>query len=92
MALGAIDVMKEYNVDPGDDVLIVSVDAVPDIFLAMMNGDSNATVELSPYMAAPAFTAIEDYLNGLEVPSAIPVLGHLYLPDTAEEEYARRAG
>ncbi|HRF98797.1 MAG TPA: ABC transporter substrate-binding protein, partial [Aggregatilineales bacterium] len=37
MAIGAIEAMKEYDVDPGDDVLLVSVDAIPDIFFAMMN-------------------------------------------------------
>jgi galactofuranose transport system substrate-binding protein len=90
MAIGAIEAMKEYGIDPGDDILIVSVDAVPDIFKAMMDGDTNATVELSPYMAAPAFQAIEDHFAGLEVPAHIPVLGDLYLPETAAEEYARR--
>ena len=92
MAIGAIEAMKEYGVDPGDDIFIVSVDAIPDIFLAMMAGDTNATVELSPYMAAPAFSAIEAHLAGETVPSLIPVLGNLYLPDTAAEEYERRAG
>lgn len=90
MALGAVEAMKENGVDPADDIFIVSVDAIADIFKAMMDGDTNATVELSPYMAAPAFQAIEDHFAGLEVPAHIPVLGDLYLPDTAAEEYARR--
>lgn len=90
MAIGAAEAMKAYGVDPGDDIFIVSVDAVPDIFQAMMNGDTNATVELSPDMAAPAFQAIEDHFAGLDVPGHIPVLGNLYLPETAAEEYARR--
>ena len=51
MAIGAIEAIKEAGLDPGDDILIVSVDAIPDIFKAMMDGDANATVELSPYMA-----------------------------------------
>ena len=90
MAIGAIEAMKEYDVDPGDDVLLVSVDAIPDIFFAMMNGDANATVELSPMMASPAFDAIEGYLNGETIPALIPVFGRLYLPNTAAEEYERR--
>lgn len=91
MAIGAAEAMKAYGVDPGDDIFIVSVDAVPDIFKAMMDGDANATVELSPYMAGPAFQAIEDYFAGLDVPAHIPVLGDLFLPETAAEEYARRS-
>src|SRR5690554_265359 len=90
MAIGAIEAIKAAGLDPGDDILIVSVDAIPDIFLAMMNGDANATVELSPYMAGPAFDAIEAYLSGEPVPKWIPVNAGIYLPDTAAEEYARR--
>lgn len=91
MAIGAVEAMKAFGVDPGDDILIVSVDAVPDIFLAMMNGDTNASVELSPYMAAPAFDAIAAHLAGEAVPGFIAVPGGIFLPDTAAEEYARRA-
>jgi simple sugar transport system substrate-binding protein len=92
MAIGAIQAMKEFGIDPGDDILIISVDAIPDIFQSMMDGDTNATVELSPYMAAPAFDAIEAYLAGEELPAWIPVQGGIYFPDTAAEEYARRTG
>lgn len=90
MAIGAIEAIKEAGMDPGDEILIVSVDAIPDIFLAMMNGDTNATVELSPYMAGPAFDAITAYLDGQSVPKWIPVKAGIYFPDTAAEEYARR--
>ena len=90
MAIGAIEAIKEAGLDPGNDILIVSVDAIPDIFLAMMNGDTNATVELSPYMAGPAFDAIAAYFNGEAVPKWIPVNAGIYFPDTAAEEYARR--
>ena len=90
MALGAVEAMKEFGIDPGDDVYIVSVDAITDIFPALTDGDTNASVELSPYMAAPAFDAIEAYLSGQEVPTWIPVQGNIYTPDNAAEEYARR--
>lgn len=90
MAIGAIQAIKDAGLDPGDDILIVSVDAIPDIFQAMMAGDANATVELSPYMAGPAFDAIVAYLNGEQVPRWIPVTGRIYFPDTAAVEYERR--
>ncbi len=92
MAIGAIEAMKEVGVDPGDDILIVSVDAIPDIFIAMANGDANATVELSPDMGGPAFDAIIAYLRGESIPKWIPVTGNIYLPDTAVSEYERRTG
>jgi len=91
MAIGAIEAIKEAGLDPSEDILIISVDAIPDIFKAMLDGDANATVELSPYMAGPAFDAIVAHLNGESVPKWIPVTGGIYFPDTAAEEYAKRA-
>ena len=32
MAIGAIEAIKEAGLDPGTDIKIVSVDAIPDIF------------------------------------------------------------
>ncbi len=90
MAIGAIQAIKDAGFDPGTDILIVSVDAIPDIFLAMMNGDANATIELNPNMGGPAFDAIEAHFQGEEIPRWIPVTGSIYLPDTAAEEYTKR--
>jgi len=91
MAIGAALAISEAGLDPGDDILIVSVDAVPDIFKAMMDGDTNATVELSPDMGGPAFDALEAYLGGdRDIPKLITVNGDLYTQATAEAEYRRR--
>jgi simple sugar transport system substrate-binding protein len=93
MAIGAVLAIREAGLDPGDDILIVSVDAVPDIFKAMMDGDTNATVELSPHMGGPAFDAIISYLNGAAPgPKLVTINGDLYTQDTAAAEYARRTG
>jgi simple sugar transport system substrate-binding protein len=92
MLIGAIEAMKEAGVDPGQDILAVSVDAVPDIFKAMMEGDANATVELSPNMGVQAYAAVASYLAGEEVPKLINVPGGMYFPDTAAAEYAARSG
>lgn len=90
MAIGAIEAIKDAGYDPGDDIFIVSVDAIADIFLAMMNNDTNATVELNPNMGAPALDAILAYRQGQDIPKWIPVTGVLYFPEDAEEEYAKR--
>lgn len=92
MLIGAIEAMKEAGIDPAQDIITISVDAVPDIFKAMMEGDANATVELSPNMGVQAYAAIKAYLAGEEVPSRIVVPGAMYFPDTAAEEYAVRSG
>jgi len=92
MLIGAIQAMKEAGIDPADDILTISIDAVPDIFKAMMDGDANATVELSPNMGGPAFDAIVAYLNGEDVPRQVTTHSPIYFPDTAAEEYAQRSG
>lgn len=92
MAIGAALAIREAGKDPGEDILIVSVDAIPDIFKAMMDGDTNATVELSPDMGTPGFDVIERYMNGeREFPKLISVNGELYTRETAAEEYRRRS-
>jgi len=78
MAIGAIEAIKEAGLQPGKDILIVSVDAIPDIFDALDAGETNATVELSPYMGGAAFDAVVATLNGEELPKHIAVPGGLY--------------
>ena len=69
MAVGAIQAIKEAGLKPGTDIKIVSIDAVPDIFKAMADGEANATVELTPDMAGPAFDALEAYLKDKKAPA-----------------------
>lgn len=78
MAIGAIEAIKEAGLVPGTDILVVSVDAIPDIFDSLDAGEANATVELSPFMGGPAFDAVVAHLNGEELPKWIPVPGKLY--------------
>lgn len=92
MALGAIQAIKEAGIAPGEDILIVSIDAVPDIFTAMANGEANATVELTPNMAGPAFDALEAYFaDGTVPPKFIQTESRLYTQDDDPmAEYERR--
>jgi len=78
MAIGAIEAIKEAGLVPGTDILVLSVDAIPDIFDSLDAGEANATVELSPFMGGPAFDAVVAYLNGEELPKWVPVAGKLY--------------
>jgi simple sugar transport system substrate-binding protein len=84
MAIGAIEAIKEAGIVPGEDILVLSVDAIPDIFNSLDAGEANATVELSPFMGGPAFDAVVSFLNGEELPKWIPVGGGLY---TSREAY-----
>ncbi|MBV1908420.1 MAG: ABC transporter substrate-binding protein [Kangiellaceae bacterium] len=90
MALGAIQAIKEAGLKPGTDILVVAVDGVPDYFKAMVDGDANATVELSPHLGAPSFDAISAHLNGQKVDKLISTTGELFTQETAEAEYKKR--
>lgn len=91
MALGAVQAIKEAGLKPGKDILIVSVDGVPDYLKAMADGDVNATVELSPYLGGPAFDAIDAYLKGnKEQPKLISTTGDVFTQETAAAEYEKR--
>jgi len=79
MMVGAIQAMKEAGLKPGKDILTASIDAVPDIFKAMAAGEANATVELTPNMAGPAFDAIVAYkAKGTVPPKWIQTESKLY--------------
>lgn len=94
MAVGAIQAIKDAGLKPGSDILVVSIDAVPDIFSAMAAGEANATVELTPNMAGPAFDALEAYLKDGKAPEKFIITeSKLYTPaDNPQGEYDARKG
>jgi galactofuranose transport system substrate-binding protein len=79
MMVGAIQAIKEAGLKPGQEILTVSIDAVPDIFKAMAAGEADATIELTPNMAGPAFDAIIAYkTKGTMPPKWIQTESRLY--------------
>jgi galactofuranose transport system substrate-binding protein len=94
MAVGAIQAIKDAGLKPGTDILVVSIDAVPDIFAAMVAGEANATVELTPNMAGPAFDALDAFLkDGKQPEKFIITESKLYTPaDNPQGEYDNRKG
>jgi len=93
MALGAIQAIKEAGLNPGKDILVVSVDAVDDIFTALKAGDVNASVEMSPHLGGPAFDVIEQYRNGKrDFEKWIVMDGEVFTQENYEAEYKERMG
>ena len=94
MAVGAIQAIKDAGLKPGTDIKVLSIDAVPDIFAAMVTGEANATVELTPNMAGPAFEALDAYLSAGTMPEKFIITeSKLYTPaDDPQGEYDRRKG
>lgn len=69
MQLGAIQAMKEAGLNPGKDVLMVSVDYVPAMKKALAAGEANASVELRSAIGQYIYPVILDYLKA---PSDLP--------------------
>jgi galactofuranose transport system substrate-binding protein len=94
MAVGGIQAIKDAGLKPGTDILVVSIDAVPDIFKAMVDGEANATVELTPNMAGPAFDVLDAYMKDKKQPEKFIITeSKLYTPaDDPQGEYDRRKG
>ena len=83
--------IKEAGLKPGKDILTGSIDGVPDIYKAMIDGEANASVELTPNMAGPAFDALEKYKKDGTLPEKVTITkSTLYLPDTAKEELEKK--
>ena len=94
MAVGAIQAIKDAGLKPGTDVKVVSIDGVPDIFAAMVAGEANASVELTPNMAGPAFDALAAFKKDGTVPAKFIITeSKLFTPkDNPQGEYDTRKG
>jgi simple sugar transport system substrate-binding protein len=84
MALGAIQAIQEKGLQPGKDIVLISIDAVRGAFEAMKEGKLNATVECSPQLGPLTFDMVEKVLAGQKVPHYLQVKDRLFEPADAE--------
>ena len=85
MAIGAIQAIEEYGLKPGEDIKIVSVDAVRGAFEAMIAGKLNATIECNPLLGPQFFDMALKVVNGEDVPKWVPSEESVFFPDNAAE-------
>jgi len=85
MAIGAIQAIEEYGLKPGEDIKIVSIDAVRGAFEAMIDGKLNVTVECNPLLGPQFYELALRAVNGEELPEWVPSEESVYYPDNAEE-------
>lgn len=85
MALGAIQAIEEYGLQPGKDIIIVSIDAVRGAFEAMVDGKLNCTVECSPLLGPQLFDAVEALVAGNSLPQRIVTNEGVFPAETAAE-------
>ncbi len=71
MALGAIAALKAANMNPGRDVMVVSIDGQKSALQAIIAGEMNATVECNPRFGPIAFDTLEKFMKGEKPPAQI---------------------
>jgi simple sugar transport system substrate-binding protein len=85
MALGAIDAIDAAGLVPGDDIRIVSIDAVKDGMLALIDGKINFIVECNPLLGELAAGLVKDVLAGDSVEKKVYVEDQSFTPEQAAE-------
>jgi ribose transport system substrate-binding protein len=85
MALGAIQALKDANMNPGKDVIVVSVDGEKAALQAIGQGTMNVSVECNPRFGPIAFDTLEKYLNGEKVPTKIIVPDRFFDQSNAQQ-------
>jgi len=85
MAIGAIQAIEEYGLKPGEDIKIVSIDAVRGAFEAMIDGKLNVTVECNPLLGPQFYDLALRAVNGEQLPEWVPSQESVYYPDNAAE-------
>ena len=90
MALGAIQAIKEAGMNPGKDIIIVSVDAVKGAFEAMVKGELNCSVECSPLLGPQAVQAVKDLRAGKKLPGRIWTIEGIFDESNAKEALPSR--
>ena len=90
MALGAIQAIEAAGLQPGKDVLVVSIDGGKPAFEAMVAGKLNCVVECSPLLGPLAFDALERLRRGETLPKRIVVDDRVFTAEQAAAELPNR--
>jgi simple sugar transport system substrate-binding protein len=85
MALGAIEAIEAAGGVPGEDIKIVSIDAVKDGMQALIDGKINYIVECNPLLGELAADLVTRVLAGEEVEKAYFVDDQVFDAETAAE-------
>jgi galactofuranose transport system substrate-binding protein len=85
MALGAIDAIEAAGLVPGEDIKIVSIDAVKDGMLALIDGKINFIVECNPLLGELAAGLVKDVLAGETVEKKVYVEDQSFTQEQAAE-------
>ncbi|MDN3495758.1 ABC transporter substrate-binding protein [Planococcus sp. APC 4015] len=85
MALGAIEAIEAAGATPGEDIKIISIDAVKDGMNALIDNKINFIVECNPLLGELAAGIVKDVLADKEVEKTYFVTDESFTPEQAAE-------
>jgi len=91
MALGAIEAIEAAGGVPGEDIKIISIDAVKDGMQALVDGKINFIVECNPLLGELAAGLVTDVLAGDDVEKKVYVEDQSFTQEQAAEVIDDRA-
>ncbi|MEV5069538.1 ABC transporter substrate-binding protein [Microbacterium sp. LMI12-1-1.1] len=91
MALGAIEAIEAAGGVPGEDIKIISIDAVHDGMQALVDGKINFIVECNPLLGELAAGLVTDVLDGKDVEKEVYVEDQSFTQEQAAEVIDSRA-
>ena len=81
MTFGAIEVMQEAGIEPGKDIVIISVDATQRIVDYLKEGTVNCVIECNPNSGPQLMEIARKITSDEKVPK------HIYIQETVFDEY-----
>jgi len=91
MALGAIQAIEAAGLKPGEDIIIISVDAVKDGMIAASEGKINYIVECNPLMGPQVMQMVKDLVDGKELPKRVATDETAFTSEEAKAALPTRA-
>ncbi|MBB6636367.1 ABC transporter substrate-binding protein [Cohnella thailandensis] len=90
MALGAIQAIEAAGLKPGEDIVIISVDAVKDGMTAASEGKINFIVECNPLLGPQLMEAVQAVVDGKEIEPRIVTKETTFTSEQAKEALPSR--
>jgi simple sugar transport system substrate-binding protein len=78
MTLGAIDAMKERGIQPGTDIVIVTVDAEQTAINALIRGEVNCVIECNPKQGPDIMKLAAHLARGESIPRITYMHGEIF--------------
>lgn len=91
MALGAVEAIEAAGLEPGDDILVLSIEGSRKGLEAIVAGKINVSVECSPLLGPPLMRVVGDIAAGRPVPRRVVTQELVFTRENAAAELPRRA-